>query len=66
MSALLNIPGSYTVQYPAGNINERIDGYSPNQIKEQLATVFKELATATVNVNGGVITFTLPSGQKNG
>ncbi len=66
MSALLNIQGTYTVKYTQANIDQTISGYTPNQIKEQLATVYKELEKATVNVNNGVITFTLPSGQKNG
>ena len=66
MSILNAVVGTYRVSYPAGNINETLVGYSPNQIKEQLQTVYKELANATVNVNDGVVTFTLPSGQKNG
>lgn len=66
MSALLNVPATYRVVYPTGNIDQTIEGFSPNQIKEQLATVFKELANATVQVTGNQVTFSLPSGQKNG
>lgn len=66
MSALLNVPATYRVVYPTGNIDQTIEGYSPNQIKEQLATVFKELANATVSVTGNQVSFSLPSGQKNG
>ena len=65
MSALLNVRGTYRVKYPTGSLDVTVEGYSPAQIKEQLATQFKELATATVNVNGTEVTFTVPSGQKN-
>lgn len=66
MSALLNIVGTYTVNYAQANINQTIGGFTPTQIKEQLQTIYKELENATINVNNGVITFSLPSGQKNG
>ena len=66
MSALLDIVASYRVKYPSGNIDQTIENFSPRQIKEQLQTVFKELEKATVEVNNGVVTFALPSGQKNG
>ena len=65
MSVLLNVVGTYVVQYPAASINETIEGYTPAQIKEQLAGVYRELANATVQVSGNVVTFALPSGQKN-
>ena len=66
MSALLNVVATYRVKYPTGNLDQTIEGYSPKQIKEQLQTLFKELEKATVEVNNGVVTFALPSGQKNG
>lgn len=66
MSALLNVPGTYAVKYPTGSLDITVEGYSPVQIKEQLATRFKELEKATVHVNGNVVTFSVPSGQKNG
>lgn len=66
MSALNNIVATYRVKYPQGSVDTTIEGYSPVQIREQLASVFKELERATVEVNNGVVTFALPSGQKNG
>lgn len=65
MSALLNVVADYRVVYPAAQLDTTISGFTPNQIKEQLATVYKELAGATVQVNNGTISFALPSGQKN-
>ena len=71
---LLNeIVGTYTVVYPQGDINQELNGYSPSYIKDQLATRYSELTAATLvvtptTVNGvtkNVITFSLPSGQKN-
>lgn len=66
MSALLNVPGTYRVKYPTGSLDVTVEGFSPNQIKEQLSTQFRELANAVVQVNGNEVTFTVPSGQKNG
>lgn len=66
MSVLNTIVGTYTVQYAAGNINTTVEGYSPEQIRAELATQYAELRNATINVNNGVVTFSLPSGQKNG
>ena len=70
MSNLLdNINGSYRVKYPSGNIDTTIEGYSPTQIKAELAGLYKELENATLKITnvGGVNTveFVLPSGQKN-
>lgn len=65
-SALLNVVATYTVSYPAANLNTTIEGFTPNQIKTQLSAVYRELANATININGSTITFSLPSGQKNG
>lgn len=65
MSALLNVVGTYVVRYPSANLDTTIEGFTPNQIKTELAGVHRELANATVNIDGNVITFSLPSGQKN-
>lgn len=65
MSAFLNIPGTYTVVYAPAQINHTIEGFSPNQIKEQLSTRYKELEKATISVSGSTVTFSIPSGQKN-
>ena len=63
---LLDAVGTYRVQYPQAGLDLSIAGYSPNQIKSELASQYRELATATVQVAGNVVTFALPSGQKNG
>lgn len=65
MSVLNTIVGTYTVQYPPAGLNNSISGYSPQQIKDELAQQYRELANATIQINNGVITFALPSGQKN-
>lgn len=70
MSAILNnVSGTYTVSYPSADLNTVVEGYTPEQIRAELAGTYKELEKATVNVtvNGSekVVTFALPSGQKN-
>lgn len=71
MSTILNnVAGTYTVSYPTANFNETIEGFTPEQIRAELATLYKELENATVSVAAGngdekVVTFTVPSGQKN-
>lgn len=66
MSILLNTVGTYTVQYQPAGLNNSVSGYTPQQIKDELAQQYQELRNATININNGVITFSLPSGQKNG
>lgn len=65
MSLDLNTVGSYVVRYPAANLDSQVEGLTPNQIKAELATHYRELANANINLSGNVITFTIPSGQKN-
>lgn len=64
--SILTTAGTYTVVYPSADINREVVGYTPNEIKSQLAEVYQELANASVNVSAtNEVTFTLPSGQKN-
>lgn len=65
MSLILDTVGSYRVQYPSAGIDSQVENLTPNQIKAELATHYRELANATVSVNGNVVTFAVPSGQKN-
>lgn len=61
----LATPGTYTVKYPQGNIDEVVKDLSPNEIKERLAEVYSELSQATINLVGSIITFSLKQGSKN-
>jgi hypothetical protein len=56
---------TYTVIYPAGGINAPVTGYSPQEIKDQLAQTYSELRNAEVVVDGTTVTFRLPTGTKN-
>ena len=58
-------PVEYTVSYPAAGINSRVIGYTPEQIRAQLASQYAELANATPVVTNGVLTFRLAVGTKN-
>lgn len=64
-NVLDNVVGTYRVVYAPANIDTTVEGFTPLQIKAQLAGAYKELENATVKIEGNVVTFVLPSGQKN-
>lgn len=62
------VVGEYIVKYPQGDVDEVVpasQGLSPRDIKERLSEIFSELSTATINITGKIITFTLKQGSKN-
>lgn len=66
MSALLDVKATYVVKYPSAGLEVTISDHTPNEIKAELVGLYAELAPAKIVVTGNVITFEIPSGQKNG
>lgn len=56
----------YTIQHNGESVTTAYlpEGYSLENIKTQCAQRWPEVANATIRENGGVITFSLPQGQK--